>query len=224
MKSNSILYSYCIPIDDGAAPNPFWGICSLVICKPAIRRKAIVGDWIAGVGSKNVDGIDYSGKLVYAMKVTEKMTMPDYDLFAKLKYPNKVPNWRLPKNEHVVGDAIYDFSETPPKVRRSVHTENNRETDLSGLNALISDHFYYFGNKPVDIPKNLLGIIKQGQGHKSLANKSLTPKFIEWIESKYIKNSVYSSPQIIILDTDNVNRCSSKRLSCSVDDEIIDSD
>ena len=41
------LYSYCLPYDDGAAPNPFWGTCTLVICKPAIRRTARVGDWIA---------------------------------------------------------------------------------------------------------------------------------------------------------------------------------
>lgn len=32
------LYTYCIPYDDGAAPNPYWGICTLVICKPVIRR------------------------------------------------------------------------------------------------------------------------------------------------------------------------------------------
>jgi hypothetical protein len=38
------LYSYCIPVDDGAAPNPFWDICTLVICKPVIRRTAQIGD------------------------------------------------------------------------------------------------------------------------------------------------------------------------------------
>ncbi|MEQ8924467.1 MAG: hypothetical protein RLO81_01575, partial [Fulvivirga sp.] len=65
------LFSYCIPTDDGAAPNPYFEICTLTICKPVIRRNASVGDWIAGVGSKNVCGIDYSGKLVYAMKVTD---------------------------------------------------------------------------------------------------------------------------------------------------------
>jgi len=44
------LYTYCIPYDDGAAPNPYWGICTLVICKPVIRRTAEVGDWIVGTG------------------------------------------------------------------------------------------------------------------------------------------------------------------------------
>ena len=38
-KKRSI-YSYVLRIDDGAAPNPFWEICTLTICKPVIRRNA----------------------------------------------------------------------------------------------------------------------------------------------------------------------------------------
>lgn len=47
------LYTYCIPYDDGVAPNPLWGICTLVICKPGIRRVAKKGDWVVGTVSKN---------------------------------------------------------------------------------------------------------------------------------------------------------------------------
>lgn len=50
------LFSYCIPVDDGAAPNPFWGVCTLTICKSKIRRVAEIGDWVVGVGSVNVGG------------------------------------------------------------------------------------------------------------------------------------------------------------------------
>jgi Nucleotide modification associated domain 2 len=90
------LYSYCLPVDDGAAPNPFWGTCTLVICKPAIRRTARVGDWIAGTGAINAyldrrRMTDLSGKLVYAMKVTRKMTMEEYDRHAQTTLPEKVP-------------------------------------------------------------------------------------------------------------------------------------
>ena len=42
------LFSYVLRYDDGAAPNPFWGTCTLAICKPAIRRKANLGDWVVG--------------------------------------------------------------------------------------------------------------------------------------------------------------------------------
>jgi hypothetical protein len=88
------LFTYCIPYDDGAAPNPFWGLCTLTICKPAIRRTTSVGDWIVGTGSKNVKGHgDLSNKLVYAMKVTDKKTLKDYGLYCKENFPNKMPDW-----------------------------------------------------------------------------------------------------------------------------------
>ena len=32
------LYTYCIPYDSGAAPNPFWETCTLAICKPVILK------------------------------------------------------------------------------------------------------------------------------------------------------------------------------------------
>lgn len=38
------IYSYVLRTDDGAAPNPFWGTCTLTICKPVIRRTAHIGD------------------------------------------------------------------------------------------------------------------------------------------------------------------------------------
>ncbi len=46
------IYSYVLRYDDGVAPNPFFGFCTLAVCKPVIRRKAQVGDWIIGTGSK----------------------------------------------------------------------------------------------------------------------------------------------------------------------------
>ncbi len=72
---STTLFSYCIPYDDGAAPNPFWGLCTLAICKPGIRRVAKEGDWVVGTGSVNSPAGDASGKVVYAMRVTQKMTM-----------------------------------------------------------------------------------------------------------------------------------------------------
>ena len=51
-KAKPILYSYTIPYDDGAAPNPYWGVLTLAICKPVIRRTAEIGDWVVGTGSK----------------------------------------------------------------------------------------------------------------------------------------------------------------------------
>ena len=80
----SKIYSYVLRHDSGAAPNPFWGVCTLVICKPPIRRTAAVGDWVIDTGSVKAtcnDGQqhDLSASLLYAMKITQIMTMEEYD-------------------------------------------------------------------------------------------------------------------------------------------------
>jgi Nucleotide modification associated domain 2 len=71
----SRLFTYTIPMDDGAAPNPFHGMCSLAICKPSIRRVAREGDWVGGLGSRNAPSGDLGGRLVYAMLVQEVVTL-----------------------------------------------------------------------------------------------------------------------------------------------------
>ena len=77
------IYSYILKNDSGASPNPFWGICTLTICKPAIRRTANIGDWVIGTGSKNSklkDGtFDLSDSIVYAMVITHIKTLWEYD-------------------------------------------------------------------------------------------------------------------------------------------------
>jgi hypothetical protein len=80
------LFSYCIPTDDGAAPNPYWGVCSLAICKPKIRKKARLHDWIVGTGSKNSPIGDISNHVVYTMRVTRRVTMRDYDRIGRTEY------------------------------------------------------------------------------------------------------------------------------------------
>ena len=155
------IYTYVLKIDDGAAPNPFGGICTLTICKPIIRRKSSVGDWVIGTGSKTVklsDGKihDFSKCLVYAMKISEKMYLKKYDEWCKENLPIKIPQFDSKNIIEQRGDCIYDFSEgVPPKVRQSVHTEKNRPKDVSGKYSLLSKHFYYFGEKPVVMPNDL---------------------------------------------------------------------
>ena len=87
------LFSYRITHDTGAAPNPFWGVCTLVICKPRIRLAAQVGDWIVGTGSANSPIRDISDSVVYAMRVSQKMTMREYDTYTQQFLPQKVAKW-----------------------------------------------------------------------------------------------------------------------------------
>jgi hypothetical protein len=200
------LYTYCIPFDDGAAPNPFWGVCTLVICKPAIRRTAQIGDWVVGTGAKStvigrMDGkkhyADMSNRLVYAMKITAKMKMRDYDFYTQEHLREKIPNWISVDERRRLGDSLYDFSQDPPKLRPGVHsgTSSSRSTDLGGRYALLSEHFYYFGDQAVPLPGHLLGMVKQGQGHRSKANDPFLDPFEKWLSSLDLEpNEVYGSP------------------------------
>ncbi|WP_417367110.1 hypothetical protein [Flavobacterium beibuense] len=196
------LYSYVLRYDDGAAPNPYWGICTLAICKPIIRRNADIGDWVIGTGSKNTHLknkviCDLSDCIVYAMKITDIMSLKDYDIYCNSSLPNKIPNWYSEQWPEKMGDCIYDYSypQTLPNLRLSVHNFENYNRDLSGENVLLSNHFYYFGEDAKTLPEELRGLIKQNQGHKKIINENLISIFEEWI-SGFERNKLYADPQL----------------------------
>lgn len=222
------LYSYCLRYDDGAAPNPFWGICTLVICKPAIRRCANIGDWVVGLGSANSPIGNVSDCVVYAMKVTNKMTMQAYDEYCQQHLTRKIPQWRNGKDYRLrVGDCIYDYSRgEPPQLRWSVHDEGNIKRDLGGEYALMSNHFYYFGDKPIRLPDRLSPIIHATQGHKSDANQPFLEEFINWIEGQGKKpNTLYGEPQLkseFVIGEEMRAKCARRDLEIAEEDEEIE--
>jgi hypothetical protein len=192
------LYSYTLRYDDGAAPNPFWSICTLAIRKPSIRLAAEVDDWIVGLGSAKSPIGDITDHVVYAMKVTSKMTLEEYDQFCKTFVPKKKPDWRNIDYRMRVGDCIYNYiSHGNPKIRTSIHKEENQEKDLSGMYALASKQFYYFGNKPEKLPDDLRPIMHNGPGHTSDANQPYAELFVNWIESlDVVPNKASNEPQL----------------------------
>lgn len=210
------LFSYCVRHDGGAAPNPFWGTCTLVICKPRIRPAGQVGDWIVGTGSADSPIGDISDKAVYVMQVTKKMTMREYDAHTRHHLPNKVPKWYSGNPRLMVGDSIFDFSGDPPRIRPSVHREAQRERDLSGKNALLSKHFFYFGDRPRQLPEHLLPIVKKGPGHRSRANDRYLQAFFEWLDGLGLEpNRLYGKPQRRLFQDRDVHLHSSSASECT---------
>lgn len=201
------LFSYCIPMDDGAAPNPYWGVCTLTICKPQIRRVATKGDWIVGVGSKRVKGKSYAGRLVYAMKVTDVMSLEDYDVYCQEMLPGKIPDIESRSYKRKVGDCIYDFSRSKPMQRKGVHRPEHQAKDLRGLNALLSRHFYYFGESAVKIPAKFSALVRQGQGFQSTKNESIKDDFVTWLQGQYKRNRLYGKPQVKLRFLVNGGEC-----------------
>ncbi len=201
------LFSYTIPVDDGAAPNPFGGLCTLAICKPGIRKVAQIGDWIAGCGSKNAPSGDLSGRLVYAMRVAEVHSLADYDRLAPKKWPSRIPKVNSKDLGERLGDCIYDFSTTPTSQRAGVHDSTNQQTDLSGENALIASHFLYFGSKAIRLPAHLKGICHQMRGHRSDSNAPFVQPFIDWLASlRLVPGQLYGWPDYIV-DWGNAPHC-----------------
>ena len=203
------LFSYCVRTDDGAAPNPFGGVCTLAICKPRIRLTARVGDWIAGHGSAQSRIGDTRTRLIYAMRVTRILSMQEYDEFSRLELRDKIPQPDSPELWRRAGDSIYDFSSGKSPVQRpGVHQQEHMAHDLSGANVLLSTDFYYFGDHAIPIPAHLQGIIHQ-RGHKSLANAPLVAPFERWIRSLGVqKNSVLGIPiDVAILERMEPSSC-----------------
>ena len=140
------LYSYVVVSDTGFAPNPFDNFCTLATCKPRIRKNAKIGDIIIGTGSKSNVG---NNKLIYAMKITERMNYNDY--FNDNRFIGR-------------SDNIYYLDNNSWKQKKTNHHESEEDIkrDLSGLYVLVSDNYYYFGKKAVVIPSKFHEIIKIG--------------------------------------------------------------
>lgn len=202
------LFSYCLRFDSGAAPNPFWELCTLAICKPVIRRTASIGDWVLGFGSTESPIKNIADCVVYAMKVTDKMTLRKYDEFCRVHSPHKIPKWDSETFKYRVGDCIYDYSQgEQPVLRDSVHKDknqkiedDNRKKDLGGVSVLISKHFYYFGDKPIDLPSSLHPLklpTNSRKGYRWKPNQPYADAFVTWIDSLgYTPNQLHGQPQL----------------------------
>lgn len=194
------LFSYIVRVDDGAAPNPFHGMCTLAICKPKIRSVAKAEDWVVGVGGKKAPSGNLSYHLIYAMKVEEVVSLHDYNARAQKEWPHRIPDLKSLDLASRLGDCIYyDFSGSTASQRAGVHGPANIETDLGGKNALISRDFYYFGSQAIPLPKELHDICPVTQGHRSTKNQPYVNTFVSWIRGLgYQQGQLYGWPDNII--------------------------
>ena len=182
------LHSYVVKIDDGFAPNPFYGYCTLATCKPRIRCYAEVGDWILGTGSKRKNR---QGSLVYAMRVTEKMTYNSY--WNDPRFENKRPSL-FQSVRRSRGDNIYHKSPGSNEwiQEDSCHSNKNGtanqkhiDRDTGSDNVLISDEFLYQGGGPkVLVPIfNKVTVCHSGIGHTSKFDEVTVREFVDWIKA-----------------------------------------
>ena len=174
------LYSYILRQDSGFAPNPFHGYCTLATCKPKIRKTAQIGDWIIGTGSKFRQR---DGYLVYAMQVTEAMSLDEYwnDPHFQVKRPNKDAGRKGKR-----GDNIYyrdPHTNELVQVEESCHCDSDVYRDTKTDRVLISNDFIYWGSSGPPLPPEFSGVsvLCSTQGHKCIFPEEVIESFVKWI-------------------------------------------
>lgn len=193
-------FSYVLTRDFGFAPNPFNGICTLATCKPRIRKAAKVGDWIFGTSSAK------GGKrssLIYAMKVTGKMTFNEYWNDPQFETKKPVMNGSFKK---MYGDNIYHYDGTEWTQADSHHSledgspnMKNVKKDTSVDAALISHEFYYFGAQSLMIPDELMEhVVKKGIGERR-PEQEHGDKFIQYISQAW-ETGYHGDPELFSLN------------------------
>lgn len=179
------LHSYVVEHDYGFAPNPFWGWCSLANCKPKIRLKAEIGDFVMGTGSA---GASLARHLVYWMRVEEVMGFDEY--WADERFRPKRPVLNGSRMQRF-GDNIYHTDEQGSIHQLdSFHSEEGGKVSEGNLRrdtgtttrVLVGRDFAYFGSRAPFIPKELGFVVKKGPGHKNKFGDEEVSRVTEWLQ------------------------------------------
>ena len=158
-ESGYRIFRYVVRQDRGGSPNPFNGWCSLAVCKPMIRRTARVGDWIIGLRSRVND------EVVYVMRVDEVMMLGEY--WRDTRFRSKRPGHNTPPDNFYRPGPCGTFVQ----VENDLHGPRHALQDTSGRHALVSWHFWYFGDQSPQLPTDLVHLVHSGQGHALHINR-----------------------------------------------------
>jgi hypothetical protein len=182
------LYSYVVKKDRGLAPNPFWGYCTFAVCTPNhMGICAKKGDWIIGTTP-----VPLGSKLVYSMQISEVLCFDDYynDARFEKKKPNVKGSW-----QQRCGDNMYYIDKGKWKQHHSAYHCDlaDTEKDLKHPYVFVAEHFYYFGNKAVEIPLEYQSLIWKRHGCKHKHNPDTVKGFLVWLQKTY-KPGVLGKP------------------------------
>lgn len=187
------LYSYVVARDYGFAPNPFDGVCTLATCKPDIRQRAVVGDWVVGLASKQ-DKPESS--LVYAMRVDKVLTYDAY--WNDARFQAKKPS-RASSVKQLFGDNIYHRNEQGCWLQLDSHhsldnglpNQRNIDNDTKSEGVLISEHFAYWGSRAIPVPSEFLDFdghsLQLNRGYKTHFPPGFAEAFVTWFEGLNVK-------------------------------------
>ncbi len=187
------LFSYVVRFDSGFAPNPFHGYCTLATCKPGIRERANIGDWVVGTGS-DAKGVRRGGHLVYAMRVGEILETTQYwcDPRFERKKPNLYHSWVAAS-----GDNIYEpIGSCDWRQLDSYHTKSDgrpnerhigRDTGVPRI--LISEDFVYYGGEGPKLPGRFqsggsMNLRRAQRNYQIVHDEEVISSFEAWLKSQ----------------------------------------
>lgn len=186
------LFTYKVAHDGGSAPNPYHHICTLAICKPAIRRVAKRDDVIVGLACAPDDT-----RIVYCMVVEHALSWRQYiqACTGQGEVPAGVPAHHLrkkvPTSASDPGDCIWpDASKYVDALAswsdHGGHEDFERDV-RNGEIVLVSTKFWYFGQGDkyeVRLDRDRLSALIPGRGHRSNSNTRFRDAFVDFFNSK----------------------------------------
>lgn len=186
------LFSYIVRFDSGFAPNPFHGYCTLATCKPLIRARAQVNDWLVGTGS-NAKSIRRGGCLVYAMRVTEIISTKEYwaDPRFEDKKPNLHYNWIAASGDNIyepLGNGQWRQLGSYHSLSDGSVNQKHIARDTGVTRILISDDFVYFGGEGPQLPAKFrqggkANLLRSIRNYQRVGQEETIIAFEDWLRS-----------------------------------------
>jgi hypothetical protein len=192
LRPHERLFTYKVAHDGGSAPNPYHGVCTLGICKPAIRRVARAGDVVVGFACAPQES-----RIIYCMVVDHVLPWEAYIKACNAPSGQQLDGIspdglerKVPRGPDDPGDCIWPTAEQEAEVRPSwsMHggAEDFRRDVRDGENVILSSRFWYFGGgdqHTLYLAEELEDIIP-GRGHRSDANYSFRAPFVYFFNAQ----------------------------------------
>jgi hypothetical protein len=180
------VFSYVIEHDLGFAPNPFHGVCTLACCKPQIRERARIGDYVLGTGAVKPK---LRGHLTFWMQVDEIMTFDEY--WKDSRFGRKKPV--MSGTTYLrYGDNIYHRDgDKNFHQEDSFHSREDGSVSLGDLKrdtgttekVLIGHNFAFWGRSGVKLPDHLACFLKTGPGHRHNFTEEQIQSLLQWLNA-----------------------------------------
>ena len=186
------LFSYVVRYDSGFAPNPFHGYCTLATCKPLIRKRAEIDDWILGTCSDAKD-VRRGGYLNFAMRITEIISTSKYwhDPRFQDKKPNMYHSWVAASGDNIyvpVAGGNWDQCDSYHSGANGTSRLDHIKRDTKVPRILVSHDFVYFGGEGPKLPDRFLhdgpmNVLRVKRGYQRIRSESVISSFENWIRS-----------------------------------------